>query len=43
MDIMNEKIEMTKATQNLYDSLEEKSKYMPNREIRRHKNNKGRR
>lgn len=41
MDIMNEKIEMTKATQNLYDSLEQKAKYMPNRETRRH--NKGRR
>ena len=41
MDIMNEKIEMKKATQNLYDSLEQKAKYMPNRETRRH--NKGRR
>lgn len=43
-DIMNAKIETTKATQNLYDSLENKAKYMPNRETRRHnKYNKGRR
>ncbi len=35
-DIMNAKIETTKATQNLYDSLENKAKYMPNRETRRH-------
>lgn len=41
-DIMNAKVEATKATQNLYDSLEYKAKYMPNRETRRH-NNKGRR
>lgn len=42
-DIMNAKIETTKATQNLYDSLEYKAKYMPNRETRRHNNKKGRR
>lgn len=43
-DIMNAKIETTKATQNLYDTLESKAKYMPNRETRRHiKYNKGRR
>ena len=42
-DIMNAKIEMTKATQNLYDNLEYKAKYMPNRETRRHNNKKGRR
>ncbi len=43
-DIMNAKIETTKATQNLYDTLESKAKYMPNREARRHnKYNKGRR
>ena len=41
-DIINAKIEMTKATQNLYDNLEYKAKYMPNRETRRH-NKKGRR
>ena len=41
--IMNAKIEMTKATQNLYDNLEYKAKYMPNRETRRHNNKKGRR
>lgn len=35
-DIMNAKIETTKATQNLYDTLEYKAKYMPNRETRRH-------
>ena len=40
-DIMNAKIETTKATQNLYDTLEYKAKYMPNRETRRH-NKKGR-
>lgn len=42
-DIMNAKIETTKATQNLYDTLEYKAKYMPNRETRRHNNKKGRR
>ena len=44
-DIMNAKIEMTKATQNLYDTLENKAKYMPSRETRRYNNryNKGRR
>ncbi len=42
-DIMNAKIEMTKTTQNLYDNLEYKAKYMPNRETRRHNNKKGRR
>ena len=42
-DIMNAKIETTKATQNLYDSLEYKAKYMPNRKTRRHNNKKGRR
>lgn len=42
-DVMNAKIEMTKATQNLYDNLEYKAKYMPNRETRRHNNKKGRR
>lgn len=42
-DIMNAKIETTKATQNLYDSLENKAKYMPNRETRRHNKYKGRR
>lgn len=36
-DIMNAKIETTKATQNLYDTLEYKAKYMPNRENRRYK------
>ena len=36
MDIMNEKIEMTKVTQNLYDDLEQKSRYSPNREARRY-------
>lgn len=41
-DVMNAKIEMTKATQNLYDTLEYKAKYMPNRETRKH-NKKGRR
>ena len=41
-DIMNAKIETTKATQNIYDILEYKAKYMPNRETRRH-NKKGRR
>lgn len=41
-DIINAKIETTKATQNLYDTLEYKTKYMPNRETRRH-NKKGRR
>lgn len=40
-DIMNTKIETTKATQNLYDNIEYKAKYMPNRKTRRH--NKGRR
>ena len=44
MDIMNAKIEATKTTQNLYNNLEYKAKYMPNRETRRHnKYNKGRR
>lgn len=42
-DIMNAKIETTKATQNLYDSLENKAKYMPNRETRRHNKYRGRR
>ena len=43
-DIINAKIETTKATQNLYDTLENRAKYMPNRETRRHnKYNKGRR
>ena len=42
-DIINAKIEMTKATQNLYDNLEYTAKYMPNRETRRHNNKKGRR
>lgn len=42
-DIINAKIETTKATQNLYDTLENRAKYMPNRETRRHnKYNKGR-
>ena len=39
-DIMNAKMEATKTAQNLYDNLEYKAKYMPNRETRRH--NKGR-
>ena len=43
-DIINAKIETTKATQNLYDTLKNRAKYMPNRETRRHnKYNKGRR
>lgn len=42
-DIMNAKIETTKATQNLYDSLENKAKYMPNRETRRHNKYRGKR
>lgn len=42
VDIMNAKIEATKSTQNLYDTLEYKTKYMPNRETRRH-NKKGKR
>lgn len=40
-DIMNYKIDTTRNFQNLYDNLEYKSKYMPNRETRRH--GKGRR
>ena len=36
IDITNAKIEATKATQNLYDTLEYKTKYMPNREDRRY-------
>ena len=39
-DIMNAKIEATKATQNLYDTLEYKAKYMPNRENRRNNRRK---
>lgn len=43
-DIINAKIETTKVTQNLYDTLEDKAKYMPNKEIRRYnKYKKGRR
>ena len=42
-DIMNAKIEMTRATQNLYDNKKKKAKYMPNRETRRYNNKKGRR
>ena len=42
-DIINAKIETTKATQNLYDTLENRAKYMPNRETRRHNKYKGRR
>lgn len=34
-DIINAKIETTKTTQNLYDTLEYRAKYMPNREARR--------
>ena len=42
-DIINAKIATTKDTQNLYDTLENRAKYMPNRETRRHnKYNKGR-
>lgn len=40
-DVMNAKISATKNFQGLYDNLEYKTKYMPNRENRRH--NKGRR
>ena len=40
-DIMNAKINATKNYQELYNNLEYKTKYMPNREQRRH--NKGRR
>lgn len=40
-DIMNHKIDTTRNFQNLYDNLEYKAKYMPNREARRH--GKGRR
>lgn len=43
MDIMNEKINTTKSFQNLYDNIEYKAKYMPNRETRRYNNeHKGR-
>lgn len=42
-DIINAKIATTKDTQNLYDTLENRAKYMPNRETRRYnKYNKGR-
>lgn len=42
-DIINAKIEATKTTQNLYDTLENKAKYMPNKETKRYnKYNKGR-
>ena len=41
-DIINAKIATTKDTQNLYDTLENRAKYMPNRETRRYnKYNKG--
>lgn len=40
-DVMNAKINATKNFQGLYDNLEYKTKYMPNRENRRH--SKGRR
>lgn len=36
-DVMNAKIEATKTTQSLYDTLENKAKYMPNKETRRHR------
>lgn len=39
-DIMNAKIETTKSAQNLYDTLENKAKYMPNREMRRNNRRK---
>ena len=43
MDIMNEKINTTKSFQSLYDNIEYKAKYMPNRETRRYNNkHKGR-
>ena len=42
-DITDAKNEATKSFQNLYDNLEVRTKYMPNRETRRHNNKKGRR
>ena len=35
MEIANEKIKQTKGMQDLYDNLDYKTKYMPNREQRR--------
>ncbi len=37
MEIANEKIKQTKGMQDLYDNLDYKTKYMPNREQRRNK------
>ena len=41
-DIVNEKVKQTKDFKDMYDSLEYKSKYMPNRETRRYNKFKGR-
>ena len=42
-DITNAKNEATKSFQDLYNNLEIKTKYMPNRETRRYNKYKGRR
>ena len=41
-DITDAKNEATKSFQNLYDNLEVRTKYMPNRETRRYNKYKGR-
>ena len=41
-DIVNEKLEQTKAFQNMYNNIKYNSKYMPNREIKRYNKFKGR-
>lgn len=36
IEVAEEKVKQTKGMQNIYDNLEHKSKYMPNREQRRY-------
>ena len=40
IEVAEEKIKQTKGMQNIYNNLEYKSKYMPNREQRRHNKSK---
>ena len=41
-DIVNEKVKQTEGFKNMYDNIEYRSKYMPNREQRRYNKFKGR-
>lgn len=41
-DIVNEKVKQSEGLKNMYDNIEYRSKYMPNREQRRYNKFKGR-